>query len=79
MNNDAYINREFGGIVGRRIVAVRPLRESELESMYWYESASEVAFAIILDDGQVLIPSRDEEGNGPGHVILADLKARTAR
>jgi hypothetical protein len=78
MTNDTYIKKEFGGIVGRRIVAVRPLRDSELEDLYWHYSAGAVAFAIILEDGQVLIPAQDEEGNGPGHVILADLAGATA-
>jgi len=73
MTNDTYIEKEFGGIVGRRIVAVRPLRDSELEDMYWHGSAGTVAFAIILEDGQVLIPAQDEEGNGPGHILLADV------
>lgn len=73
MTNDEYIKKEFGSLVGRTIKAVRPLRQAELEDMYWHDACGSVGFAIILDDGQVLIPSQDEEGNGPGHVIIGDL------
>ena len=73
MTNDAYIKKEFGSLVGRTIMGVRPLREAELEDMGWEDGWGSIGFAIILDDGQVLIPSSDPEGNGPGHVFMADL------
>lgn len=66
------IKKEFGGLVGRKIVAIRPLKKAELDDMYWDEFDQD-GFAIILDDGQVMIPSSDEEGNGPGHILLGDM------
>jgi hypothetical protein len=73
MTNDTYIEKEFGTLVGRKIVAVRPLRQAELEDMCWEDGWGSIGFAIILDDGQVLMPSSDPEGNGPGHILMADL------
>lgn len=73
MTDTDYIKAEFGSLVGRTIKAVRPLKRSELEDMYWEEDSGSIGFAIILDDGQVLIPSSDPEGNGPGHILLGDL------
>lgn len=54
-------------IVGRRIVGFRSMNNAELAAEGWppHESVP----AIILDDGTVLYPSRDDEGNGPGAVF----------
>jgi hypothetical protein len=41
--------------------------------MGWEDGWGSIGFAIILDDGQVLIPSSDPEGNSPGHVFMGDL------
>ena len=73
MTDTDYIKNEFGSLVGRTIKKVRPLSKAELEDMCWDDSYGSVGFAIILDDGQVLIPSSDPEGNGPGHIFLGDL------
>ena len=73
MTNDEIIREAYGSIVGRKIVKVRPLMQEELDDMYWNQRYGSVGFAIILDDGQVLIPSCDPEGNGPGHVFIGEL------
>jgi len=73
MTNNDYIKKEFGSLVGRTVTAVRPLRQAELEDLCWEDGYGSIGFAIILDDGQVLIPSSDPEGNSTGHVFLGHL------
>lgn len=51
-------------LVGRRIVAIRPMSESELAAEGW--PTDDLVPAIVLDSGAVVFSSRDEEGNGPG-------------
>ncbi len=51
-------------VVGRRIVAIRPMSETELAAEGW--PTEDLAPAIVLDNGAVVFPSRDGEGNGPG-------------
>lgn len=53
------------GFVGRQIVKVRPLTHVEMDREGW-DSYQGHPLAIVLDDGTMLFPSRDEEGNGPG-------------
>ena len=64
-----YIKREYSCLVGHTIEQVRPLTDEECESFAW-NFGSKIAFAIILDDGSVLVPSQDPEGNGPGHIFI---------
>jgi hypothetical protein len=73
MNQKEFIQTTYGDLVGRKIVAVRPLAKKELEEFYWEETWGSVALCVILDDGQVLIPAQDPELNGPGYLLLADL------
>lgn len=72
-DSKAYIQREYGSIVGAKIVGVRPLTASELDDMGW-EDSYDVGFVILLDNGQALIPSMDPEGNGAGHVYVERWK-----
>ena len=74
MNQKEYIQLTYGDLVGKKIVSVRPLVQQELEELYWEETWGNVPFCIILDDGQVLIPSQDPELNGPGYILLGDLE-----
>ena len=55
-------------IVGRKIVAVRPMKNLEQIVAGW-DRWDNVPTAIVLDDGTVLFASRDEEGNGPGEIF----------
>ena len=57
-------------LVGRKIVALRQMTKRELAREGWDGQA----IAIILDDGTVLFPSQDEEGNGPGAIFGTDSK-----
>ena len=73
MTEAEYIKNEFGGLVGRTIKGVRMLNKEEIADLAWEDSYGAVPFALILDDGQVIIPSEDPEGNGPGHLFLGEL------
>lgn len=63
-------------IVGQRIVALRHLTATELEAEGWEDYAGEAATVIVLENGVVLYPSADEEGNGPG-ALFANAYGRT--
>ena len=47
---------------GKRIVKVRYLSEEEKEQLHWYHRCEVIQF----DDGSLLFPSRDDEGNDAG-------------
>lgn len=49
-------------LVGKAIVAVRYLTEEEREDLGWYNRS----VVIQLDDGTLIWPSQDDEGNGAG-------------
>ena len=49
-------------LVGKAIVAVRYLTEEEREELGWYDRS----VVLQLDDGTLIWPSRDDEGNGAG-------------
>jgi hypothetical protein len=67
---DSYIQEEWGGLVGRKIVKVRAMQQEEMDLFGWYESMGSVAIVIHLDDGTLLVPSADPEGNGAGHIFV---------
>jgi len=68
-----YIDQEFGEFVGKTIAGIRPLRPEEIEDLYWEDYEHKPAFVIIFTDGSCLIPSADEEGNGPGFMIAGGV------
>jgi len=49
-------------LLGKKIVGVRYLLDEEMENLDWDEKC----VVIILDDGNMIFPSRDDEGNGAG-------------
>lgn len=49
-------------LVGRKITAVRYITEAECNVLGW----NAAAIVITLDDGTILFPSMDDEGNGAG-------------
>ena len=53
-------------LVGRTIVAARYLDDGELADCGWDRSC----LAVFLDDGSHLMPSQDDEGNGPGALFF---------
>lgn len=52
-------------LIGRKIVNVRPISAKDLEFEGW-DSHPTPTVVLELDDGTLLYPSADEEGNGPG-------------
>jgi fumarylacetoacetate (FAA) hydrolase family protein len=52
-------------IIGKKIIDIRPMTKAEIEEQYWQDD-HEIGFALVLEGGTVLFPSRDYEGNGPG-------------
>ena len=62
------VQREFGKIVGRRIVSVEPLTREQALALGFEEEAMgpHTVLAITLDDGSLLLPTDCPEGNGPG-------------
>ena len=49
---------------GRTIVQVEYMEDEEARDLDW----SELPLVLTLDDGTVLVPMRDDEGNGAGAV-----------
>lgn len=47
---------------GRAIADIRYLEEEESEQLGWYRCG----VVLVLDDGTELMPTADDEGNGPG-------------
>lgn len=54
--------------IGRTIKEIRFLTKQELESEGWYPD--EIVSCLVLDNGAVIYPSRDYEGNGPGALFI---------
>jgi hypothetical protein len=52
-------------LIGRKIVSVTTLSEKVLELYGWQESP----IVLVLDDGTLLFPSCDEEGNDYGVIF----------
>jgi len=61
-------------LIGRKIVEIRPMSKAEMEAEGWSRGRGTV---IILDDGMMIYPSKDGEGNGPG-VLFGKDKEGTA-
>jgi hypothetical protein len=73
-----YIIGEYGKMVGKTIVGVRPLTQDEKADLMWDDYHSEVAFVVVLSDGTFFIPMRDDEGNGPGALLTGQTATSRA-
>jgi hypothetical protein len=62
---------------GRRIVKVRPMSRDEAAREGWLFGRHGAAPVLELDDGTVLYPSRDDEGNGPGALFGRTAKGES--
>jgi hypothetical protein len=69
-DNKKIIEENFGSLVGKTILGVRPLTDEEAEDMCW-DTKYQIPFAIIFTDGSWMMPSSDPEGNQPGHLFLS--------
>jgi len=58
-----------GNLIGKKIIEIRLMNEIEQESEGWDEAAT----VIVLDGGQKIYASCDDEGNAPG-VIFGTTK-----
>ena len=61
-HEDTWTKRGADALVGRKIVGFRYLDELEMDGLGWDYSAP----VLVLDDGNVLFPSADDEGNNAG-------------
>jgi hypothetical protein len=52
-------------LVGKKIVSVRYLSDAEVENLGWYSKA----LVIQFDDGSIIFPSADDEGNNAGAIF----------
>jgi hypothetical protein len=55
-------------LLNRKIVDVRYLTTEEMENLGWYERS----VVMVLDDGNMIYPSQDDEGNGAGALFTCD-------
>jgi len=62
-----YYRGEYKSLIGRKIIDVRAMYPEEMELFMWDQDAGCV---ITLDDGGMFIPMMDEEGNGPGQLMV---------
>lgn len=60
-----WIERAKARLLGRRIIGIRWMGEGELENLAWPQGS----MVLELDDGSLLLPQADDEGNGPGAVL----------
>jgi hypothetical protein len=56
--------------IGKRISQVRRATLPEMKKLGWEGEQPPVVF--VLDNGYVLMPSRDAEMNQPGEVLILD-------
>lgn len=55
----------MSGLEGKKIKSVRPMTAKEFKREGW-ERTFQSATVIEFDDGTLLYPAADDEGNGPG-------------
>jgi hypothetical protein len=57
-------------LLGRRIVGVRYMTIPEMQQQFWQSRA----LVIELDDGNLIFPVADSEGNEPGVLFTSNEK-----
>jgi hypothetical protein len=70
-------SRKPAGLVGRVVKAVRPMTEAELGAEGWEARRGGAPAVIEFEDGTIVYPSRDDEGNGPGALFGVDGRGRS--
>lgn len=60
-------------LLGKKIVEVRYMSHEEAEDLGWEERC----VVIHLDDGNMIFPSRDDEGNDAGSLFTCNEKNPT--
>lgn len=66
MNNieKTLVKENEARLLGRRIASIRYMTDEEQKSLGW----SQKAVVLILDDGSLLFPMADDEGNDAGAI-----------
>ena len=72
MRMTKYYRNEYAPLIGRKIVDVRSMFPEEMELMLW---DGEPGAVFILDGGVMFISMMDEEGNGPGQLMVQESNA----
>ena len=62
---EKWIKEISSKLVGKKIVKIEYMPESEMAENDWYDSP----ICILLDDGAWLIPMTDDEGNDGGSMM----------
>ena len=57
-----WIEKAQSVLLNRKIIEVRYINEEEMETLGWYKRA----VVFLLDDGTIVYPSQDDEGNNAG-------------
>lgn len=60
------LTSQFGSLVGKTLVAVKPANNEQCDALGIEQGYGCPAVAFCFNDGQVLVPLQDPEGNGPG-------------
>lgn len=68
-----YYRTEYAALIGRKVIDVRAMYPEEMELFDWYGQPGVV---LILSDGGLVIPMRDEEGNGAGALMVQEGKKK---
>ena len=68
MKYTKYYRGEYKALLGRRIMDVRAMFPEEMDNMGW--GGHEPGAVFILEGGVLFIPMEDEEGNGPGALLV---------
>jgi len=66
-------------IVGAKIKVIREMTNNELNENGWDKDFHHTPMAIEFDNGDILYPSRDDEGNGYGSIFGKDKKGNFIR
>jgi len=66
-----YYRGEYAHIIGRTIVDVRAMYPEEMNTLMWYGEPGSV---ITMDNGAMVVPMMDEEGNGAGSLMIQEGK-----
>jgi hypothetical protein len=67
---------EASPFIGQKIIGARRLNAGELEREGWdWVLPHQTPTCIILENGTILYPMQDEEGNGPGVLVGHDENA----
>jgi hypothetical protein len=68
-----YLNKEWGQLVGAKLISIRNATEDEADEMMGWEFSNHNPTPILgFDNGLSLILSQDPEGNGAGFAFLIE-------